>query len=448
MPDLLGDERVGIRYAINGLISMTPDGHPLLGETPEVKRAVVGRGELDQGGPGLRPRGGRADVRPGARRSTCTRPTSPGSTPASAPSPTCGRGPARASTRCTASSTRPSSGSPAGRSGSAPCYQRDGRPGRGVLRDRRAGSARTGTPRNEALLARYAGRLAERTAEWDARWWSPVINAEHLAMRDACGLVDLSAFAIFDITGPAALDAVQSLVVAQADVRTGRVIYTSLLDPERRVQGGPDRDAAGRASTSGWSPAARPAWRRRSGSPTTCRPGRSSPTSPRRGPRWACGARGPGTSSSRSPWATCPTPAFGFGTCREVELGGVTVLASRISYVGELGWELYVPMEQGARVWDAVWDAGAAARPGAGRHRRLRDHRPAGKGVPRLRQRADPGLHPGRGRDDPAAGEGAALRRQGGLPGAAGQPAGGGDVHADRGRPHLGQRPASLHARR
>src|SRR6202050_3393157 len=36
MPDLLGDENVGIRYAINGLISMTPDGHPVLGETPEV----------------------------------------------------------------------------------------------------------------------------------------------------------------------------------------------------------------------------------------------------------------------------------------------------------------------------------------------------------------------------------------------------------------------------
>src|SRR5258708_26591380 len=36
MPDLLGDERAGIRYAINGLISMTPDGHPVLGETPGV----------------------------------------------------------------------------------------------------------------------------------------------------------------------------------------------------------------------------------------------------------------------------------------------------------------------------------------------------------------------------------------------------------------------------
>jgi len=34
------------------------------------------------------------------------------------------------------------------------------------------------------------------------------------------------------------------------------------------------------------------------------------------------------------------------------------VLASRISYVGELGWELYVPMEQGARLWDALWAAG------------------------------------------------------------------------------------------
>ncbi len=37
MPDILGDERVGVRYAINGLLSLTPDGFPCLGETPEVK---------------------------------------------------------------------------------------------------------------------------------------------------------------------------------------------------------------------------------------------------------------------------------------------------------------------------------------------------------------------------------------------------------------------------
>jgi glycine cleavage system aminomethyltransferase T len=51
---------------------------------------------------------------------------------------------------------------------------------------------------------------------------------------------------------------------------------------------------------------------------------------------------------------------FPFATCRPVAFGNVRVLASRISYVGELGWELYLPMEQGARLWDRLWEAGQA----------------------------------------------------------------------------------------
>ncbi len=56
---------------------------------------------------------------------------------------------------------------------------------------------------------------------------------------------------------------------------------------------------------------------------------------------------------------------FGFLTCREITVGGTTVLASRISYVGELGWELYVPMADGAALWDRLLEAGAphGARP-------------------------------------------------------------------------------------
>jgi glycine cleavage system aminomethyltransferase T len=50
--------------------------------------------------------------------------------------------------------------------------------------------------------------------------------------------------------------------------------------------------------------------------------------------------------------------AFPFASCRTIELDSLRVLASRISYVGELGWELYVPIEQGARLWDLVWEAG------------------------------------------------------------------------------------------
>lgn len=49
---------------------------------------------------------------------------------------------------------------------------------------------------------------------------------------------------------------------------------------------------------------------------------------------------------------------FAFGTCRQIEVDGLSVLASRISYVGELGWELYVPIEQGARLWDTLFEAG------------------------------------------------------------------------------------------
>src|SRR4029078_5382777 len=83
---------------------------------------------------------------------------------------------------------------------------------------------------NKGLLEEYGDRVMPRAAEWESRWWSPIINAEHLAMRDGVGMVDLSAFAIFDITGPGALDHVQAMAVAQMDVPDGRVVYTPLLN--------------------------------------------------------------------------------------------------------------------------------------------------------------------------------------------------------------------------
>jgi glycine cleavage system aminomethyltransferase T len=50
---------------------------------------------------------------------------------------------------------------------------------------------------------------------------------------------------------------------------------------------------------------------------------------------------------------------FPFARCRTIEVGPLQVLASRISYVGDLGWELYVPVEEGARLWEIVAEAGA-----------------------------------------------------------------------------------------
>ena len=82
---------------------------------------------------------------------------------------------------------------------------------------------------NERLLAEYGDRVMPRQAEWESRWWSPIVNAEHLAMRDRVGMVDLAAFAIFDVSGPGATY-LQGLVVNQVDVPVGRVVYTPLLN--------------------------------------------------------------------------------------------------------------------------------------------------------------------------------------------------------------------------
>src|SRR5438034_3666413 len=85
---------------------------------------------------------------------------------------------------------------------------------------------------NAPLVEEFGARITRRTAEWDARWWSPIINAEHLAMRERAGLFDLSAFTIFDITGPGALASVQRAALRQMDVPVGRNVYTPVLSPE------------------------------------------------------------------------------------------------------------------------------------------------------------------------------------------------------------------------
>jgi heterotetrameric sarcosine oxidase gamma subunit len=212
---------------------------------------------------------------------------------------------------------------------------------------------------NVRLLEEYGDRVMPREAEWESRWWSPIINAEHLAMRDRVGMVDLVAFAIFDVAGPGALAYLEGLVVNRVDVPVGRVVYTPLLneaggivadltimrlahDRFRVVTGGgmgmrdkkwfvdhlPDDgsaqlfDATSALTTIGiWGPRARDLL------------------------------------ASATP-DDVSHAGFPFGTCRTIEIDGVRALASRISYVGELGWEIYAPMEQGLRLWDTLWEAG------------------------------------------------------------------------------------------
>jgi glycine cleavage system aminomethyltransferase T len=214
---------------------------------------------------------------------------------------------------------------------------------------------------NAPLLEEFGDRVGRREAEWDSRWWSPIINAEHLAMRDRAGLFDLSAFAIFDVSGPGALDALQQVSMRQVDVAVGRVVYTPWLSQSGGFKSDLTimrlGDELFRVVTGGAHGMADKKWLRdhlpEDGSAQLADLTSAWCTLGIWGPR-ARDILMSVTSDDVS------HEGFSFGTCRTIEIGPLRVLASRISYVGDLGWELYVPIEQGARLWDMVWEAGRA----------------------------------------------------------------------------------------
>jgi glycine cleavage system aminomethyltransferase T len=170
-------------------------------------------------------------------------------------------------------------------------------------------------------------------------------------------MFDLTAFCVFDVVGPGALDSVQRVAMRQMDVNVGRVVYTPVLTP-----GGGFRadltimrldDEHFRVVTGGASGMADLKWF---------------------GDHLAEGAQifdltsgwctlglwGP---LSRDVLASITSDdvsheGFPFASCRTIEVDSLRVLASRISYVGDRGWELHVPIDQGAKLWDVMWEAG------------------------------------------------------------------------------------------
>jgi glycine cleavage system aminomethyltransferase T/glycine/D-amino acid oxidase-like deaminating enzyme len=357
MPDLLGDERAGIRYAINGLISMTPDGHPLLGETPEVPGLWSVAASWIKEGPGI----GRAvaewmsgvtpeiDIHEAdiARFYPHQR--------------TMAHVTARAAEGFNKmyGIVHPNEQWESGRPlRVSPAYQRERELG-AVFYETAGWERPFWYKSNVGLLERYADKLMDRGGEWESRWWSPIINAEHLAMRDAAGLFDLSAFAILDVTGPGALAAVQKVAVAQMRVAMGRVVYTSLLDDAGGFRGDLTIMRLGprhfRVVTGGATGMMDLKWI------TDHVPDDGSAAVTDVTSAWTTlGLWGPQARAilSRVTTDDVSDEGFAFGTCQEIEVAGISVLASRISYVGELGWELHAPIEQGAKLWDTVFEAG------------------------------------------------------------------------------------------
>jgi glycine cleavage system aminomethyltransferase T/glycine/D-amino acid oxidase-like deaminating enzyme len=353
MPEIVGDERVGIKYAINGLLSLTPDALPLLGETPEVKGLWSAAAVWVKEGPGV----GRglaewmthgeseidlqsSDI---ARFYDCQKTREHV------------RARAAEGFNKTYGIVHPMEQWASDRDVRLPPFHAREK-ALGAVFFETAGWERPHWYESNAKLVDEYG-LDGRPAEWDARWWSPIINAEHLAMRDRAAIFDLSAFCIFDVAGPGAPATVQRVAMRQMDVPIGRVVYTPLLAP-----GGGFRsdltimrlaDDRFRVVTGGLHGMADLKWVRDNAEPDATVTDLTS--------AWTTlGLWGPRARDILSSLTSADVSheGFPFARCRDIEIGPVRALASRISYVGDLGWELHVPLEQGARLWDAVWEAG------------------------------------------------------------------------------------------
>jgi glycine cleavage system aminomethyltransferase T/glycine/D-amino acid oxidase-like deaminating enzyme len=358
MPEIVGDESVGVKYAINGVLSVTFDGMPLIGEVPEVRGLWSAAAIWIKEGPGA--------------GKTVAELIALGESEIDVHESDIARAYPCQKTR-THVVRRASEGFNKMYGIVHPSEQwesdRDVRLSPFHTQERALGAVfyeTAGWERphwyesNAPLLEEYAERINRREAEWDRRWWSEIINAEHLAMRDRAAMIDLSAFAIFDITGPTALDVVQRLAMRQMDVPIGRVVYTPLLTPSggfkqdltiMRLSDDTFRVVTGAAhggSDMKWFADHLPA----DGSAQLHDQTNSWSTLGLWGPR----ARDILASITGG---DISHEGFPFARCRMLEIGPLEVLASRISYVGELGWELYVPFEQGARLWEIVAEAGA-----------------------------------------------------------------------------------------
>ena len=218
---------------------------------------------------------------------------------------------------------------------------------------------------NEALLEKYGDRVPVRENEWDNRHFWRVSNAEHLAMSDNAGMINLSHFAVYDISGADAATLMEYACVAKVAGNTpiGKGIYTHFLDrvggvrsdltilrlAENRFRLIDGADAGHRdyvwlsrlAEDNGWDVFIED-----------------------RSDHMAClGLWGPNARRILEAVADNPSALdpkhFPFATTKEISIQGIPVLAFRISYVGESGWELHVPFSYGLSLWDLVFAQGA-----------------------------------------------------------------------------------------
>ncbi|HXI82001.1 MAG TPA: aminomethyltransferase family protein, partial [Verrucomicrobiae bacterium] len=193
--------------------------------------------------------------------------------------------------------------------------------------------------------------------------WSPAIAAEALATRRDVALFDETSFAKLEVSGPGAAQFLDRLCANRVDVPVGRIVYASMLNPRGGIEADltVTRFAADRfLIVTGTAFAQHDlGWLRKhltDGDRATVQ------ITDLTSGRVCYGLWGPRARDVIAPLTTDDVSDAGFPylTARSITIGRVPVLALRVTYVGELGWELYAHTEFGAALWDTLVDAGKA----------------------------------------------------------------------------------------
>ena len=192
---------------------------------------------------------------------------------------------------------------------------------------------------------------------WAGMFWSPIAAAEHIATRAAAGLFDMTPLPKLEVTGPGALDFLRRMTTNRIDRPVGSVVYALMLDDRGLIRSDVTviRTAQDRFQLGVNGPLDLD-WLRRH-APA----GGDAQLRDITGALCCLGLWGPKARDVLSVVSDddLSNEAFAYFSAREIAVGEVPVLAVRISYVGELGWELYAPAEYGGRLWDLLWKAGA-----------------------------------------------------------------------------------------
>ena len=199
-----------------------------------------------------------------------------------------------------------------------------------------------------------------RPGGWAAHHWSPAIVTEHTATRERAGLFDETSFAKIEVRGAGALAFLQRLCDNEMDRPNNSVTYTQMLNHRGGIECDftvtrldEDRFFIVTGTAFGNHDLA---WMRKH------QPADGSVIVDDVTAAFAClGIWGPRARDIVQPLtdADLSNEGLPYLTARRIAVGTVPCLALRVTYVGELGWELYCPTEYGLRLWDTLWEAGA-----------------------------------------------------------------------------------------